>query len=392
MYVWAQHTELARKMSRSVRTSPGAIAITATMSSYAVALVECGSALHRADLECLRARYGAIPHHYSSWPIHSTIGWWRWCRVLTADGALVTGFAIHLTRSRALPGTHIGTVECLGRALHADLASSLGDVLRATSRHIPRLLRLDVRIFDEDVARRRELVASLSAAGLIPCVQPRQYSHTLWLELGSSEDALLRGFSNRVRSTIKKTLNSPVLHFGPIEGEQYEERIRHLYTLPFERTGGNPPPIDVKAILQDSVGGYNSSLVGAFMRDRKAPDDLVGLAWARLHGDYAVFEINASERSNSLSPGFGLMWRQLTWAMMRGARWMDLGGLPALSVPSDHPMHGIIEYKRRFCSNFCEVAEEWRLEPHPLLTSAASATRRLARLVWRTHDSPRPLA
>jgi len=353
--------------------------------------VECGSTSHLADLKELQARYGAIPHHYSSWPIHSTVGWWRWCRVLTADGALVTGFTIHLTWSRALPGTHIGTVDCIGRALHEEIASSFGEVLRETSRQIPRLLRLDARIFDENPARRHELVASLAAAGLVPREQRRQYSHTLWLELGSSEDALLRGFSKRVRGTIRKILNSPGLRFGPVAGEQYEHRIAHLYRLPFERTGGIPPPIDVKAILRDSFGGYNSSLVGAFVRDRKIPEDLVGFAWARLHGDYAVFEINASERSfpycNSLSPGFGLMWRQLTWAMERGARWMDLGGLPATSVAADDPMHGIIEFKTRFCSNFCEVAEEWRLEPHPLLTSAASATRRMARLVRRTHDN-----
>jgi hypothetical protein len=361
------------------------------MSSYAVALAECGNASHLADLKTLRARYGAIPHYYSSWPIYSTVGWWRWCRVLSADGALVTGFTVHLTYSRALPGTHIGSIDCIGRALHEQIASSLGDVLREVARQIPRLLRLDVRIVDENPVRRRELTASLAAAGLVPHEQRRQYSHTLWLDLGSSEDELLRGFSARVRGTIRKALNSPLLRYGPIAGDHYERRIGHLYTLPFERTGGKAPPIDVKAILRDSFGGYNSLLIGAFVRDRQAPEDLVGLAWARLHGDYAVVEVNASERSfpycNSLSPGFGLMWRLFTWAMDRGARWIDLGGLPSPRATPGDPMRGIIEFKTRFSSNFREVAEEWQFEPHPLLTSAASATRRMARLVRRSHDS-----
>ena len=358
------------------------------LSPHAVAVVESGSALHLADLRSLRARQVAVPHHYASWPIHATVGSWLWCRVLGADGVLLTGFAIHLTSSRALPGTRIGRVDCLGRALHEPIAASLGEVLREATRQIPRLLRLDARIVDEDPRRRHELSASLAAVGMTPCEQRRQYSHTLLLELGASEEELLRGFSKRVRHTIRKAINSPLLRFGPIVGSQYESRIAYLYTLPFIRTGATPPPVDLKGVLSDAFGGYNSLLVGAFVRERKAPEDLVGFAWARLHGDYAVLEINASERSfpftNTLSPGFGLMWRLFSWARERGATRFDMGGLPTLHAAPDDPLRGIIEFKTRFSTDFREVAEEWRLEPHPLLTSAAEATRRMARLV-RVH-------
>lgn len=362
------------------------------MSTYKVALAECGSATHLGDLKDLQERGCAIPHQYSSWPSHSTVGWWRWCRVLGAGDALITGFSVHLTWSRALPGTHIGSIDYLGRGLHEPIATSLGEVLRETARKIPRLLRLDARIFDENPTRRLQIATSLAAAGLVPSENRRRYSHTLWLELGPSEADLLRRFSSRVRSTIKKVSTSPLLRFAPLAGDQYEHRIAHLYGLPFARTGGQPPPLDVKAILRDSRGQTNSLLIGAFLADRPAPEDLVGFAWARLHGDFAVLEINASQRSfpfcNSVSPGFGLVWGLLVWAMQHGARWMDLGGLPSLRAGPEDPMRGIIEFKTRFSTNFCAVAEEWQLEPHPLLATAAAATRQMAQMVRRTHTKP----
>jgi hypothetical protein len=366
------------------------------MSTYRVALAECGSAEHLRDVKDLQERCGGIPHHYSSWPLHSTVGLWRWCRVLDAGGALITGFAVHLTWSRALPGTYIGSIDYLGRALHEPIATSLGEVLCEAGRKIPRLLRLDARIFDENPTRRHEIAASLAAAGLVPREHCRRYRHTLWLEIGSSEADLLRRFSSRVRSAIRKVSTSPLLRFAPITDDRYEHRIAHLYGLPFARTGGQPPPLDLRAILRDSRGQSNSLLIGAFLPDRSMPEDLVGFAWARLHGDFAVLEINASQRSfpfcNSVSPGFGLVWRLLVWAMQHGARWMDLGGLPSTRTGPGDPMRGIIEFKTRFSSNFCEVAEEWQLEPHPLLASAAAATRQMAQLVRRTQSSLRSIA
>jgi hypothetical protein len=360
------------------------------MSSYAVTIVEGGSPLHLADLRTLQARRWAVPHSYSSWPLHCTVGSWLWCRVLGADRMLLTGFAIHLTSSRALPGTRIGQVDRLGRTLHEEIASTIGDVLREAARQIPRLLRLDVRIFDENAARRRAMSASFEAAGWSPAVRRRQYSHTLLLDLASSEHETLRCFSKGVRTAVRKALGSPLLRYAPVVGEQYHERIEFLYNLTFKRTGGVPPPIDINGILRDSLGGNNSLLIGAFARDQRAPDDLVALAWGRLHGDYADLAVNASERSplftNSLSPGFGLMWRLFAWAIEHGAHWMDLGGLSDTNPAPEDPLRGIVEFKMRFSRDFREVAEEWQLEPHPMLSGAADAARRVVRLVQRVHD------
>jgi hypothetical protein len=256
-----------------------------------------------------------------------------------------------------------------------------GGLLRSVARKIPRLLRLDVRVFDENPLRRRQLCDSLSTAGWSSTAVRRAYSHTLVLQLAHAESEVLKGFTTRVRSTIKKALGSPALRFGPICGNAYADRIRNLHALPFARTGGIPPSIDVKGILDDSRNGDTSILIGAFGRDGIAPADLVALIWGRLHGDHVMLEINASERSelfNHYSPGFGLVSQLIGWSIQRGAQWIDRGGLPCMETSADDPMRGVVEFKRRFSSDFREVAEEWRFEPNPLLASAASAIRSIA--------------
>jgi FemAB family len=353
------------------------------MSSYSVAVIGCGSQEHLADLKALRERQLAIPHHYSAWPLHCSVGSWVWCRISGVDGRFVTGFAIQLTSSRALPGTRIGQIDYLGRSLHEEIGPAMGIVLKDVARKIPRLQRLEARVFDEDPVRRQTLCDSLRAAGWSPGKR-RQYSHTLIVPLADSEAAVNKTFSTRVRSTIRKALESPLLRFAPVTGAEYSARIAHLHSLPFLRTGGVPQPIDVKGILSDASDGNSSLLIGAFAADGKAPEDLLALAWARLHGDHAILEINASERSEAfshLSPGFGLMSHLFAWAIQHGARWVDMGGLSTTQPAADDPMRGIIEFKMRFSSDFREVAEEWQIEPNPLLAGAAWAMRRVAKSV-----------
>ncbi len=347
-------------------------------------VVACGSPLHLADLAELKARGLPIPHDYSSWPLCCAVGSWAWCRITGLDGELLTGFSVHLTNSRAIPGTRIGQIERLGRSLHEPVADEMGSILAEVARKIPRLLRLDARIFDEDPARRKRLSDSLHGAGCKADIRRRQYSHTVILTLAAHESEVLARFSPRVRSTIRKVLASPALYFQPVPASGYIDRIRQLYNLTFERTGGMPPPLDIEGIVRDSSSGESSLLVGAFARGSEPPEDLIALAWGRLHGDYSVLELNASARSpllRRLSPGFGLMMHLIQWTIERGGRWIDLGGLSTITPAADDPMQGIVEFKTRFSTDFREVAEEWHLDPSPMLTAAASVARSIARSV-----------
>ncbi len=360
-------------------------------STHPVTIVRCGTAQHAADLAALRLRHRAIPHDYSSWPRHCSVGSWRWCRIANTKGELITGFSVHLTNSHALPHTRIGRVEHLGRSLHEEVSDAMGGILLEVANRIPRLLRLDVRIFDEDPVRRSRLESSLTAAGWTQLERQREYTHTVVLAMGSSEAEVRKSFSTRLRSGMRKALETPLLRYAPI-GVEYANRMRELHQATFERTGGSPPRLDARAILRDSSDGQSSKLVGAFATDRGPPEDLVAFAWTRLHGDYAVLEVTASERSalfrKHISPGFGLMAHLVAWAIEHGALWMDLGGLPAMDPEPSDPMRGVVEFKTRFSMDFREVATEWRLEPHPLLARAAAAVRSIRDFCEPRHAQP----
>jgi len=361
-----------------------------SVAPFDVDVVGCGNSLHLEDIRALQDRGLAIPHDYSTWPLHSKLGAWRWCRVLDSNGRLVTGFAVHLTSSWAIPGTRIGRIDRLGRNLHEEVVDVMGPILTAAARKMPRLLRLDVRIFDEDPARRQRFYDSLNAAGWAVDAAYSQYSHTLVLKLAATQAEVLKGFSTRVRSTIKKALGSPALRYAPVVGDEYAGRIRHLYMLPFARTGGVPPPIDVEGILRDCASKKSSLLIGAFARDVPRPDDLVAVLWGRLHGDHTVVEINASERSalfDNCSPGFGLMAELIEWSIQHNAQWVDMGGLSSLHPAANDPMRGIIEFKTRFTTDFRPVAEEWHLAPNPFLAAAAGTVRSIARSVSGARQS-----
>lgn len=341
----------------------------------------------------MKLRHRGIPHDYLSWPLHCSEGTWLWCRVTGDGGELLTGFTVHLTDSLALPHTRIGRIERLGRELHQEVSDAMGSILLQAAHLIPRLLRLDVRIFDEDPVRRHRLEASLAAAGWTLLEHQRSYSHTLVLALDCSEADVRRSFTTRVRSTMRKALKTPLLRYGAVEA-MYADRIRELHTLTFERTGARPPPLDVEAVLRDARDAQSSYLVGAFATEGQAPRDLVAFAWARMHGDHAVLEVTASERSalfrKHLSPGFGLVSHLVSWAIAHGALWMDLGGLSTANPTPTDPMRGIVEFKMRFSTDFREVATEWRLEPHPLLARAAATVRSIRNSVRPRQHPHRP--
>jgi len=357
---------------------------------FDLGIVACGSPAHLADIEVLQQRQLAVPHDYSTWPLNSKVGSWTWCRILDPAGNLLSGFSVHLSSSRAIPGTRIGRIDRIGRNLHEGLADVMGAVLTEAARKIPRLLRLDARVFDEDPVRRHRFYDSLAAAGWIVDTEHREYSNTLVLKLADTKADVLKGFSTRVRSTIKKALGSPALRYAPVVGTEYVNRIRHLYILPFSRTGGVPPPIDIEGILRDAASDKDSLLLGAFARDVPPPNDLVAVLWGRLHGDHSVVEINASERSavfDNCSPGFGLMAELIEWSIQHNAQWVDMGGLSSLHPAADDPMRGIIEFKTRFTTDFRPVAEEWHLAPNSFLAAAAGAVRSIAKSVSGARQS-----
>ncbi|MGF1642793.1 MAG: GNAT family N-acetyltransferase [Thiotrichales bacterium] len=350
------------------------------MSEHVIERLPYGGAEHQADIAAFRARGWPVPHPWLSAgadpPGHQRI----WVRVAATAGWPRIAFPVELAPSRALPGTWIARIERIGRAPYAEAAAWLGPMLEQAARRIPRVQRLDVRIFDEDADRRQTLAASLFAAGARLVDRPRGYSHTLVQTIARDDAALLAAFSARTRRNLRKTLESGAIEVRPIEDDRYATRVEALHAASFVRTHARPPPLAVAAMTADARAGF-SCLLGAFMPGRAPPMDLVAFAWGHLQGDHAAYDTAGSERcagASGIAPGAALMWRLMLWARDRGAVWFDLGGIPPGGLAGDHPLRGIAEFKRGFATIEREIAVELALTPRTLIGQAVRMGRAIA--------------
>ena len=338
-----------------------------------------GSPRHLADLAALRQRGLPLPHDHGDWPLHNTTAQWRWLRVVDDAGTLVSGLAVELRRSRAAPGMRIGRIRRVGRALHEPLLPGLGGLLREAARRLPRLLRLDVEIFDEQPARRRAFVEALQPHGWRTAADELGYRETLRLPLaGRDDDALLAGFNGRTRRNLRRTQNYPGLRFGPVT-TTHATRLGELHQASFARSGGTAPALDIDGMLADAATTGGSLLLGCFDRDRAAPDDLIAFAWITPHGDHASYAHAGSipPAARHLAPGAVIMWMAIRWARDRGFDWFDLGG--ATAADDDGPLAGITAFKRGFASDHIAVAQTLSMTPSPRLAALIGHGRRLLR-------------
>jgi hypothetical protein len=288
-----------------------------------------------------------------------------------------------LTLSRALPGTLIGKIERLGRALHDESPREVGAALSMAAASITRLQRLDVRVFDEDPQRRGRLCAALEQAG----AQRRpttNYGRTLILDLRATEANLIAGFSSRARRNLRHLDAQQSIEIRPVRLRGHLARLSEQHSSVFRRTGGHAPRMDFDAILADSRRDADSALLGAFDRRSVAPANVLGFAWVRLHGDYASYEAGAiarCEQSARLAPGYALLWEAIKWSKQRGASWFDMGGLRSIQGDAEDSLQGILEFKRGFANCDISVAEEFSLRGNATLANVADFARRLGRAV-----------
>jgi hypothetical protein len=164
------------------------------------------------------------------------------------------------------------------------------------------------------------------------------------------------------------------------------ERVDALHAAAFDRTGARPPQLDFRAIQRDATEGGESLLAGVYWGTREAPDDLVSFIWGRLHGDYASYDVGATERADDLRNlplAYPLILTLADWARRRGATWLDLGGVERPGVEADTRLQGITQFKRRFTKDEREVGIEFAMEPSPVLAGAGRAARKFRNLLSR---------
>ena len=349
---------------------------------YEIQIATAGGPDHLRDLGELEARGIPLTHQHASWCVHERDADRRWIRVVDHSRQLVSGFCVGLSRSALLPWAPVGRIERLGRRMHAPLAPVIGPILSRVAAALPRLLWLEAQVFDEDADRFGLMDQSLFAAGARRRSKNRSYSTTLLLPVGSDRADFMQRVSQRARRKIREFDRRSDTCVGRIEDRGYLDRMRQLYRESFLRTGAVPPPFPAEAMLEDAAAGESSLALGAFVRDRPGPDDLVGFVWSRCHGDYVSYDVAASDRSDdlgSLAPGYALVRDLADWGRQRGAGWLDLGGISTARARSNPRLRGIHEFKRAFGSEETEIAAEYELRPASVSAAAGRAFLRLTR-------------
>jgi hypothetical protein len=298
-----------------------------------------------------------------------------WFLAVRDAGGPRAGFAVAVSRSRALPGHLILRAERFGPGLAGrfrDLA--VASLVRLAAAN-PSVLRVHVETFARADADREALEAALAAHRFRRVDEPRRYARTVAVDLQPDEESILASFHAKTRRDIRAAAKHPV-RLAPIRDADAVGRMDELYRETMTRTGGEAKSRDWGAVIALSRDYPDlSRLVGLFRTDGGDPDALLAFAWGCGHGDHAHYDAAASTRRTELKVplAYPLVWDLMCWAKRHGARWFDFGGVTEGHLGSDDRLGGISDFKRYFSKEVVAVGGEWLLEPHWVRAQLARA-------------------
>ena len=241
----------------------------------------------RCEARLLAAGVSLPAQHRTEWAVvHPTRTVW-FLAVKTNGGGYQAGFAVDVSRSRALPGHVLLFVEKFGGAL-SDGARAAGlRALAHLARSRPRVLRVHVHVYAHDSGIRQRVGQLLRELGFRSAAQPRAYRDTVLVDLAPEENEILASFHRSTRRNIRQIAEQP-FRVRTIAMPAPVGRIETLLGESLARTGGPPQHEDWNAVtaLSDRCPDL-SRLTGLFRTDGQGPE-LVAFAWGLNHGDYVV--------------------------------------------------------------------------------------------------------
>ena len=267
--------------------------------------------------------------HRTEWALaHPARTLW-FVAVKAAGAGYQAGFAVDVSRSRAMPGHVLFSVEKFGAAL-SDGARAAG--LRALAhlgRARPRVLRVHVQVYAQDSGIRERVGTLLQELGFRSAAQARTYRDTVLVDLAPDEEGILASFRRSTRRNIRQIADQP-FEVRVIASPAPVGRMEALLGESLARTGGPPQQEDWNGVtaLSDRCPQL-SRLTGLFRTDVRGPEALVAFAWGLNHGDYVDNPATGMTRlSGSRMPfTYPLIWDLIRWAKRTGARWFDFGGV-----------------------------------------------------------------
>ena len=207
-------------------------------------------------------------------------------------------------------------------------------------------------------------------------VQP-QYVFRLYLN-GRNEEELMASFHQKTRYNIRLAQRKGVQ--VEICGKEMVPEFGRLMVTTGVRDGFVTRPPEYFAEMLDNLGEH-ARLYMAFIdepqEDGSTKRKAIAGTLAIWYGDkvWYLYGANSNEDRNYM-PNYLLQWNMIRWAVEKGCRVYDFRGVPG-DVGEDHPLYGLVKFKRGFNGDYTEFVGEMDLVLSPFWYKTINKTAKL---------------
>ncbi|MGM9651374.1 MAG: lipid II:glycine glycyltransferase FemX [Faecousia sp.] len=182
-------------------------------------------------------------------------------------------------------------------------------------------------------------------------IQPK-YVFRLYLN-GRTEDELLASFHQKTRYNIRLAMRKGVQ--VRVCGKEMIPDFSRLMLETGVRDGFVTRQPEYFSNMLDNLGEH-CRLYMAFLGDKPIAGTLA--IW---YGDKVWYLYGASSNEDrNYMPNYLLQWEMIRWAVEKGCRVYDFRGVPG-DVGEDHPLYGLVKFKRGFNGEYTEFVGEMDL-------------------------------
>ena len=216
-------------------------------------------------------------------------------------------------------------------------------------------------------------------------IQPR-YVFRLYLN-GRSEEELLASFHQKTRYNIRLAIRKGVQ--VEICGKEMIPEFGRLMLTTGVRDGFVTREPQYFADMLDNLGEH-ARLYMAFIdepqEDGTTRRKAIAGTLAIWYGDKVWYLYGASSNEDrNYMPNYLLQWEMIRWAVEKGCRVYDFRGVPG-DVGEDHPLYGLVKFKRGFNGDYTEFVGEMDLVLSPfwykLIEKSTSAFKEIRKRVY----------
>ena len=196
-----------------------------------------------------------------------------------------------------------------------------------------------------------------SGGAKFEAIQPR-YVFRLYLN-GRTEDELLASFHQKTRYNIRLAQRKGVR--VEICGKEMVPEFGRLMLTTGVRDGFVTREPQYFADMLDNLGEH-ARLYMAFLDEPQEDGSTKAIPIAGTlaihYGDKVWYLYGASSNEHrNYMPNYLLQWEMIRWAVETGCRVYDFRGVPG-DVGEDHPLYGLVKFKRGFNGDYTEFVGE----------------------------------